>query len=220
MELEELAANDIECFDDERLSSIKYLLDATAVPYLHASTDDESSCDELNGSLSSIDSESDDDLAQPLASENVSFALHPSSETSFTISEPNVDDRSQLFDSHHRASVQADDSKGDPAKAFGFTRFKPPPHIILNTPPWLGKDDDIHKIKEVCNDVHRMTDTGEGYSIWGVDQNIAGSHMKLEHIDAKFKRQIRQVPVLHLTKQKIVNMSSAYKKAGVLESDI
>ena len=44
--------------------------------------------------------------------------------------------------------------------------------------------------------------------------------MKLEPIDTKFKRQIRQVPVLDLTKQKIVNMSSAYKKAGVLESDI
>jgi hypothetical protein len=41
--------------------------------------------------------------------------------------------------------------------------------------------------------------------------------MKLEYSDEKFKRQIREVPVLHLTKQKIVNISSAYKKAGLLE---
>lgn len=194
-------ADDHGCFDDERMEDVCAILDVCDVPYLQSDDEDSSvSTDNFNASLSSIESDDEDIATQ--------FGMHPLVET----------DRQHSLSPHQPFEQCMNESLScDPAKSFGFNRFIPPPHIIRNSPPWMGKDDDIQKIKEICTEVSRMTDSADTFSIWGFDQKIAGCHIKLERTDPSFKRQVREVPVLHLTKQKIVNVSSAYKKAGFME---
>ena len=184
--------------DIDRLAEVKVIFENCNYPY---PDDDSTSSDDFNDSLSSIEPEEEDDLltkldTNPTEDHNHSHDRHECSKRS-------------CHDDEH--------TQEDTAKAFGFSRFVPPPFLYRNTPPWLGRDDDINKIKEVCKDVELMTDACNDYSIWAVDQKIAASHIKLERAEPTFKRQIREVPVLHLTKQKIVNVTSGYKKAGLLE---
>ena len=195
-----------EDFDDERLENVCAILDACAVPHLHhcerdnEEDDMDKSSDSFDVSLSSIESESESDIAAELDMYPLEGDAAGSQRQQSTLQDN-----------------MSSDPPLDPAKSFGFHRFLPPPHIMRNSPPWLGKDDDINKIKQICGDIERMTDSANDYSIWGFDQKIAGCHIKLEKTDSNFKRQVREVPVLHLTKQKIVNVCSAYKKSGFKE---
>ena len=179
-----------EPIDDDHILNFLADLEACTVPHLHHDM-----------SFSSIEGEDEIDVAAE--------PIH--------IPSDGTNDQ-QL---HQTQPVQTESSPsavpGDPATSFGFKRFLPPPHIIRNSPGWLGRDDDVTKIKEVCDDIQRMTDSGSRYSVWCFDQKIASCHMKLERVNASYKQQVREVPVLHLTKQKIVNIASAYKSAGFME---
>ena len=109
-----------------------------------------------------------------------------------------------------------EDAEVDAAKLFGFQRFFSSPFIKRHTIPWLGRDDDPKKIEEICADLKRMVDLGNNYAILGVDQKIGACHLKLEKSSTACKRLIREIPALHLTKHRIVNVCSAYKEAGLL----
>ena len=53
-------------------------------------------------------------------------------------------------------------------------------------------------------------------TILGVDHKIAACHSKIAKSDSRFKRIIKEVPLLHLQKMKVTNLCSAYKDAGLL----
>ena len=113
-------------------------------------------------------------------------------------------------------SCEADHMPEDAAEQMGFVRFIPPPFITRHTPPWVGRDDDPKVIEKVLDDFITMTDAQDDFCILGVDQKIGACHMKLEHGHPRFKKLIREIPVLHLLKMEIVNLCSAYKTAGLL----
>lgn len=107
------------------------------------------------------------------------------------------------------------------AYEFGFKIFKPPPSITKHPPPAVGKDDDIHKLKEILDEILIRTDSVDAAKdaqkiLFGPDQKIGENMLRLIHTDPRYQTFLLEFPCLHLRKSRITNVCSAYKDAGLL----
>ena len=105
-------------------------------------------------------------------------------------------------------------------KVFGFTVFRPPPLMCRHPPPAIGRDDDIHKLREVLDEVlirtGNVTDNVSSKILIAADHKIASNLFKLVEEDKKYSVFLSEFPLLHLRKSKIVNICSGYRDAGII----
>lgn len=103
---------------------------------------------------------------------------------------------------------------------FGFKVFKPPSLLCRHPPPAVGRDDDIHKLKEVLDEVIIRTgnikDNTSSRIMIAADHKIAANLFKLAEEDTKYRVFLPEFPLLHLRKSKIVNICSGYREAGII----
>lgn len=107
--------------------------------------------------------------------------------------------------------------------SFGFNKFAVPPLLCRHPPPAVGRDDDIHKIREILDDILRkmgyLSDPSKFVNriLCGPDNKIGKSIMALMEIDDKYKVFLPEFPLLHLRKSGITILFSSYKDAGILQ---
>ena len=73
---------------------------------------------------------------------------------------------------------------------FGFIIFKPQPSVTKHLPPAVGKDDDIHKLKEILDEILISTDNVNDVEdaqkiLLGPDQKIGENMLRLIHTDQR-----------------------------------
>ena len=104
----------------------------------------------------------------------------------------------------------------DTESIFGFTIFKSPPLLCRHPSPAVGRDDAIYKLKEVLDDVLVRTGNTMDKILIAADHKIASNLFKLIEEDKKYAVFLKEFPLLHLRKSKIVDICSGYKDAGIV----
>ena len=116
------------------------------------------------------------------------------------------------------APTHEKDLEVDCPSLFGFKKYHPPPLLCRHPPPAIGRDDDVHKLKEVLDDIliklqHDNLLHKADRILFGPDNKIGANLFKL---GGKYRAFLAEFPLLHLRKSKITILFSAYKDAGLL----
>ena len=135
-----------------------------------------------------------------------------------------IDDKDMTFENKSISLSSGQDNMtenknmetSDTESIFGFTIFKSPPLLCRHPPPAVGRDDDIYKLKEVLDDVLVRTGNTKDKILIAADHKIASNLFKLIEEDKKYAVFLKEFPLLHLRKSKIVNICSGYKDAGIV----
>ncbi|MEW8547362.1 MAG: hypothetical protein AB2693_27960, partial [Candidatus Thiodiazotropha sp.] len=159
----------------------------------------QTSSDEDNGV-----SEDEDliDVLKHLDEQDLAFA------TGQTLSPPKPVKKTATIDS---TAEQSD-------KVFGCTVFRPPQLLCRHPPPAVGRYDDIHKLREVLDEVLiRTGNVADNVSpkILIADHKFASNLFKLAEED-KYTVFLSEFPLLHLRKSNIVNIFSGHRDAGIM----
>ena len=103
-----------------------------------------------------------------------------------------------------------------------LTQFKPPQSITRHPPPATGRDDNIHVLREILDNLllklgYSDSEYSRKYRIlFGADNKIGKNLLQLMKLDIKYNIFLPEFPLLHLRKSKITNLFSGYKDAGLV----
>jgi len=110
------------------------------------------------------------------------------------------------------------DDDDDQVARLGFKMFHPPPLLTRHPTPYIGRDDNIDRLREILDDILECTGkllTGKDRILCAPDHKIANNLFTLMKQQHRYKRFLPEFPLLHLRKSKITTLISGYDKAGL-----
>ncbi|CAH1802262.1 unnamed protein product, partial [Owenia fusiformis] len=138
-----------------------------------------------------------------------------------------LDDMDEMLPRHDQnmddASVQSDCTSYVIPHIFGLKKHVAPPLLCLHPSPYIGKDDDIGKLKEILDDIliklgYLNEDTSAYRKVLcGPDNKIGNNLLKLIKSNPKYEVFIAEFPCLHLRKSMINTIFKSYSQAGIVE---
>jgi hypothetical protein len=129
------------------------------------------------------------------------------------------DETTGLPECEDSLSTTTSSMETDSGYSFGFQYFRTPSLLCKHPAPAVGRDDDQRKLQEILDDFLMKSgnyDNCDTRILFAPDHKIAKNLFQLQAISQRYKNFLPEVPLLHLRKSKIVNLTSAYKDAGLL----
>jgi hypothetical protein len=217
-EEEALIHNIIEALHEVELEDA----DTASDEYLSMFPLQDTLCDDLKDLSTIIKQEAmDDQVAEPLTH----------SASNLSDSEPTAD-VSQLEVSFETFNIteastssnvpRLENQKQSIPSSFGLNKQEAPCTLTRHPEPYVGRDDDPVKLREICDDV--LTKVGQYQDsdvrskiLFGPDHKIGNNLIKLVRGSKKYDAFIPEFPCLHLRKSRITITLSSYKDAGLMQ---